>query len=397
MKSRLGMMLALLCVTGKAVMAQVSPMGLNAVALQELQDQPHYNFWVGGHVCGDGSKYNQSIYPASSFIANTQMFDASAARFVMLLGDSFNRITPMHADAMRRSLGQLSMPVINVMGKNEQAQRQEYETLFNQPANSQFMIGPDVCLMVDSFAENWDWLIDRLETISQTPAMRHVFIFTSRMPWGADELLPTLPTRRQVAEPVMLPSAEKFNEQVKPLLTRLAQIKNVYWFAGNIHSRHIHNSFYWKDDNSSLTVVATAMTGDADDTMLNVQVDALGIVRIFPVSLAGGMISDIHQYSLANWQTDTAQWRLDHPTPGLLHVFTHKSKEVITSKKFAAGIFGGIVMGVIVMLISRPAAGRRVRRPVNIEQVALPTPQPHDLFARLDDDQPEEDESRQAA
>jgi hypothetical protein len=327
------------------------------------------------------------------------MFDASAARFVMLLGDSFTRISPMHADAMRRSLGQLQMPVINVMGKREQAQRQQYESLFDQPANSQFMIGPDVCLVVDSFATDWNWLAERLTTISQTPAMRHVFIFSSRMPWGQDELLPSPPTKRDIAQPVLLPWAQAFNDQVKPQLTRLAQIKNVYWFAGNIDTRHIHSSFYWKDANSSLTVVANAMSGNSDDAMLNVQVDELGIVRIFPVSLASGMISDIKQYSMANWQADTAQWRSNHPAPGFSRHFLSKSKEVITSKKFAAGIFGGIVCGVIVMLIQRPTAGRRVRRPATMDQQAeqdiMPSPQPHDLFARIDDE-PEE-ETKQAA
>lgn len=403
MKSSIGLLLAISCLLTASVRADSAPMGLNQVPLQDLGNQPHYNFWVGGHISGSQHKANQSIYPTASFVANKGMFQASSSQFVMLLGDSFTNITPPHAEAMRRTLDQLPMPVINTIGKREQAQRDTYESLFDQSANTQFMIGPDVFLIVDSFAPDWSWLTDRIQTISQTPAMRHVFIFASRMPWGEDDLLPSLPTRRQVIRPVALPSANAFNQQVKPQLIRLAQIKNVYWFAGNIDSSHIHPNFYWQAQDRSLTVIATAMTGSASDSMLNVQVDAQGLVHIFPVSLSSGLICDIHEYTSTKWESDTAQWRQDHPKPGFYAYFKHKSKEVITSKKFAAGIFGGVVFGVFVMLVKRPATlGRKVRRPVAIpvtdddSYMPMPTPQPHDLFGKLDDE-PEEDASRHAA
>lgn len=401
MKARIGQILVLTCMLASMVSAQTStPMGLNQKTLPGLGNQPHYNFWVGGHVCGSDSKANQSIYPASSFVANVDLFEASASRFVMLLGDSFTHISPMHVDAMCRSLGQLDMPVINAMGRREQAQREAYTKLFEQPTNEQFMIGPDVFLVVDSFAPNWDWLSDRLETISLTPAMRHVFVFSSRMPWGQDGLLPSMPTLRDVSLPVKLPSAQAFDDQIKPLLLKLAQIKNVYWFAGNIDRHHIHGSYYWQAPDCALTVVANAMRGDADDSMLNVQVDKFGVVRISPVSLTTGTINAIRQYNADKWQSDTAQWRSEHPQAGFTWYLKHQSVEVLTSKKFAAGIFGGVVFGVLVMMIQRPS--RRIGRETGearqdvAEPISMPTPQPHDLFARLDDAEADSD-SRQAA
>tara|TARA_Y100001933_G_scaffold234642_1_gene255168 strand:+ start:21604 stop:22815 length:1212 start_codon:yes stop_codon:yes gene_type:complete len=402
-KSSIGIILALTCIFSANGFAQLMPMGLNQVPLEGLGDQPHYNFWVGGHICGSHHKANKSVYPAAGFVANTGMFEASSAQFVMLLGDSFTNISPIHADAMRRTLGSVPLPVINVMGKTEHAQHDTYQAIFNQQANTQFMIGPDVCLVVDSFAPNWDWLAESLQTISQTPAMRHVFIFAAGMPWGNDDLLPTLPTKRQVAQPVTLPSAKAFNDQVKPTLLRLSQIKNVYWFAGNINNSHIHQTYHWKSPDSTLTIVANAMTGSIHDSMLNVQVDAQGLVHINTVSLTTGMIADINTFGSNRWLTDTAQWRKDHPQAGFYAYFKHKSKEVLISKKFAAGIFGGLVFGVFVMLIKRPTTlDRKVRRPSVMrvldddDYIPMPTPQPHDVFSKLDDED-KEDDSRQAA
>ena len=207
------------------------------------------------------------------------------------------------------------------------------------------------------------------------------------MPWGADEQLPSLPTKRLVSDPIILPSQKMFNEQVKPLLIKLAQIKSVYWFAGNIDSRHIHNSYYWKDSNSELTVIATAITDSANDMMINVQISELGVVRIIPVSLDNGTVTTMSQYAAARWDLDTKQWRSDHPQRTFTQYFKSKTKEVLLSKKFAAGIFGGLAFGVLLMMYRRPTRLNRQVASQNIplvepeikptaheDQTALPTP-----------------------
>ncbi|MFG0251231.1 MAG: hypothetical protein ACF8OB_20285 [Phycisphaeraceae bacterium JB051] len=393
----------LILVTFSTVNADVQ--SLNNVRLSEAQNRPQYNFWVAGNVSGAVTRHTRSLYPTGGFIANLDLVNTSDARFVALLGDSFSRVTPAHADAMRNTLGKLNMPVINAIGPREQAQLKDYQANFGRFQQADFMVGPDVFLVVDSFAPNWDWLADRLSTISQTPAMRHVFIFSSRMPWGEDELLPTMPTMRPVNHPIVLPSQQAFSEQVKPQLTRLSQIKNVYWFAGNITRKHIHGNFYWKDANSSLTIVANAMTNRDSDSMINVQIDQYGIVHIIPMNTATGQIANLADYSLANWEADTLAWREAHPQMSFTTHFVNKSIEVLQSKKFAVGIFGGMVMGVIVMMIRRPATPtRRVRRPAiepqkptqQDEYVLLTSPKPHDLFRRLDDDSDGDDATRAA-
>jgi hypothetical protein len=384
---------------------QADIQSLNNVPLSEAQNRPQYNFWVAGNVCGATNRHTQSLYPTGGFIANLDLVNTSEARFVALLGNSFSKVTPAHADAMRNALGKLRMPVFNTLGPREQAQRQEYQANFGPFVESDFMVGPDVFLVIDNYAANWDWLADRLNTISQTPAMRHVFIFSSRMPWGDDDLLPSLPTRRVEEHPITLPSSMEFVQKVKPQLTRLAQIKNVYWFAGNINNKHIHSNFLWQDDKSSLTVIATAMTNRESDSMINVQIDQYGLVHIIPMNTATGIIDDLAQYTMGNWQADTQAWRDTHPPLPFTTHLINKSAEVIQSKKFAAGIFGGVVFGVFVMMIRRPAApGRRVRRPAvepqkpaeQDEYVLLPSAQPHDLFRRLDDDSDDEDKTQAA-
>ena len=362
----------LILLTGTIVQAQNA--SLNNLPLDALHDQPQYNFWVAGHVRGSDHRANRSIYPASSFLANLDLFNSSSARFVMLLGESFNHITPLHADAMRQSLGSLHMPVFNTLGKQEHAQRQDYARLFGHPNHQQFMIGPDVYLMVDSFAPNWAWLTDRLTTISQTPAMRHVFIFASRMPWGANEQLPSLPTKQPASHSITLPSQKTFNEQVTPLLTKLAQIKSVYWFAGNIDSSHINSCYYWQDNNSELTVIATGLTDSAKDVMVNVQISELGVVRVTPVSLVNSTITAMSQYTDSTWNADIKQWQKKHPKQIFTRYFKHKTKEVLLSKKFAAGIFGGLVFGIFLMMSHRPT---RPNRPFSTQTNAMPQTQNH--------------------
>ena len=47
---------------------------LNNVPIQDLQDNPQYNFWVTGHVIGHESPANQSVFPDAGFLANFNLF-----------------------------------------------------------------------------------------------------------------------------------------------------------------------------------------------------------------------------------------------------------------------------------------------------------------------------------
>lgn len=351
---------------------------LNNVSLTDLQDNPQYNFWVNGHIIGHDHRANQSVFPNAGFLANLDLFNASEAKFIAMLGDSFNRITPAHTDAMRQTLGKLTMPALNAMGKREHAQRAEYQASFGDVSQYDFMIGPDVFIVVDCLSKNWDWLKDRLKTIAQTPALRNIFILGSTMPWGQnDDLLPSVPQRRPSQASITLPSQQAFNEQIKPLLIHLAEIKSVYWFAGNLDRSHIHNCFYWKDQNRSLNIIATSMTGSANDTMINVQIDHYGVVHLRPMSMSNGTIFDINQFALTTWQADTHQWRNDHPLPTFTQRFKSKSKEVLLSKKFHAGVLGGIIVGgILLMRRKRPRILRPQQHqalPQNVEVNTSPT------------------------
>jgi|GEM_PF-4026564 len=344
---------------------------INNRTATDLTDGQAYTFWVAGQIAGPVSD-KQAVYPTSSFTANIDLFNASRASLFMLLGDNYQAQDETRVFAFRSVCNKINAPVFNAPGDRDAEDRNLYVTEFGKQTWSDFKVGSDLFIILDTTVANGALGEEQLKYFKTTikdcavdDTVRNVFIFSHHLTWASDVdgLQHMAPNSGHT----------DYTNQIRPFLNVLGKFKQVIWFSGDINhdAQHTPDSkLYWKDPNINLHCVATAMFNTDKDAVVHVNVDPTGNVSMTPIRLASGLLDTFAQTDPAQWQPKAAP--IPNDRAALAGVPVQAGSGL---KTFLAGCMFGLAIGAALFIeLRRRPTGPSAPQPVVVTEQPITTP-----------------------
>ena len=275
---------------------------LNGKILELAETPQEYSFLVVGHV------YGSSGYPAPSFLANVNRFNAVDAQFFVLLGDIISSSTELKINRFKYSVGDnLDMPIFNAPGNHDVEDRDLYTRHFGRTFFS-FIYSTELYIFLDSELNNAQiegeqlkFILNSLDKAGHSDGIKNVFIFSHRLLWAIDnEPIDTIIP--WVNGPSAHPeTATSFKEYILPKLFTLSDNKHIYLMSGDIGAKHSLPLFYQKDPKRNITYVACGLGEPERDATIKVDITREGEVTFIPISLTDKELEDISHYGIDYW------------------------------------------------------------------------------------------------
>lgn len=269
-----------------------------------------YAFVVSGHFYGD--RNNRSRFPANTLLANLEWINGAENDMLVCLGDLFKDISndiPGYETAL---FDKLEIPLVNAVG-NHDLTGSVYQDNYGETSFF-FELNGDIHLILDT--EEFDGDIegkqlDYLKEIKQKSEqgnVNNVFIYTHRTVWSKayDEMDGLFTDNTQSI------TGTNYESDVLPILKEIGEKSNVYWFSGSLGTAPA-SFFHFKDEESNVTIIATAIRSLPRDAVLRVSVNQ-GKVSFETKSLTGQDLLSLEEYDVAYWQTEVGEepfnWKL---------------------------------------------------------------------------------------
>ncbi len=326
-----------------------SPFNNKMLNLEEHMDE--YSFLMVGHIYGIPDE--KSVFPASSFIVNTDSLNDIGARFFILMGDLYREADELHLNNFLSVARRLEMPLFNTVGNHEMENRSLYRNTFGK-TYFYFQFNQELFIILDSELSVGEIKGDQLNYFKNAAqkalndnTIRNIFVFSHKLIWCyryPDYRVVFAHMNQQYA----YPQSENFREKVEPILLELSKHKSVYWFSGDLGPARTLPMFYDKRQDSSITYIAAGL-GDTDrDAIIQVKLNR-GEVTINSVSLTGKAVKPVEQYDIAYWKKYFNYE--DETLATRFKKIAVKIKNALVSKKFWAGAFSAIVFMVLIRLL----------------------------------------------
>ncbi|MBK7129552.1 MAG: metallophosphoesterase [Crocinitomicaceae bacterium] len=299
----------------------------------------NYTFIVSGHFYGDGT--NKSGYPANTLLANISWINhESNADFMVCLGDLFMDIKndiPKYEMSLFKTL---QIPLYNAVGNHDLTDniyQQNYGETFYK-----FQIENSLHVILDTELNDGDISDEQLEFLRTTceeikeNKYREVFFYAHRTIWK--DHYPEM--EGLFADNTQSITKTNFADEVLPLLLSISSSTKVYWFAGSLGDAPA-SFFYFEDQKSDITYIATAIRAMLRDALLLVHVSEDG-VRFETKSLTMQNVNDLSSYDLSFWKQTSAEEPFNYRLIPLYIKNTFLSRYFWYGTTFALLIIGSI-------------------------------------------------------
>ena len=359
---------------------------------QDYIPKSDFNFIVIGHGYGSPSP---SMYPAASLLSGIDVLNSHNSEFIILLGD-----TIQHAESRTEIFGynlndtlnkveyslfekgfvnKIDSNIVNIAGNHDDYRSDEYKGTFG---NSEFKFnrGNNAYLGFNSMelcsnSSNSNFINESLNELLKNEDIKNIFIFTH-------QVLYSLHTEDFFSLNSLVnggvTSCKNYSDIVKPLINKLADKKNVYFFAGDIGCKSYKLGqipiesfpiFYEKLNN--IHFLATGLCESNNDNFIKVS-NIDNNISIQAHSLIDNSPIDIEKYNLEFWKkhyqiedvnfdVDITSSQIDKDQGSLFIIskisdshkfifYKNKLKSIFISKTFYLGFIFGILISVLFLL-----------------------------------------------
>ena len=261
-----------------------------------------YHFIVSGHFYGDGT--NKSRYPVNTLLGNLDWINNSKSCMLISLGDLFMDVKNDIPQYKTSLFDKLNIPLFNAVG-NHDLTEDIYQKNFGA-TYFYFLIGRDVHWIIDTEMDDGDNKGDQLKMFKEIEALvdngqvENLFIYGHRTIWKEtysqmDGLF------EDNTQSIM---STNFESEILPNLKTIAKKTKVYFFAGSLGDAP-SSFFYFEDNTSSITYIATAIRGLLRDAVLVVHVKD-GVVSFETKSLTNQPIESLESYGIDFWKSTSS-------------------------------------------------------------------------------------------
>jgi hypothetical protein len=280
---------------------------LNGKVLEPPDTPQEYSFLCAGHVYG---AHSPSAYPAASFLANINKFNAMDVQFFVMLGDITQRCTESEIDIFNYTIGNsLKMPIFNARGNHDVGNRDLYSKHFGKTYFS-FRYCSEWYIFLDTEindgqveGEQLEFLLNSLNETKHSDDIKNIFIFSHRLLWAIDNK-PVDKIIPWVNGPSYHPkTATSFKEYILPELFPLSNNKNIYLMSGDIGCEWSFPLFYEENPKHNITYIACGLGESRKDAIIKVDITRGGEVTFTPISLTGEKLEEIKHYDIDYWAT----------------------------------------------------------------------------------------------
>jgi hypothetical protein len=326
----------------------------------EHDEEDAFSFILVGHAYG-APECKSTVFPAASFCANVPLFLHGDPAFVVLLGDAYRSTSlAVYSDNLVRVLEQLPFPFYNAPG-NHEGDRNLYIARFG-PTYGKVRFGHVLLIFLDTDltageiqGEQLAFFIHELEMAERDAQIKTIFVLSHRLIWApamdwTDIVFQHLNSRTGYTE------GEGFRRDLYPILTALAERKQVYWISGDIGVSW-SLPLFWERDPTSNVIFGACGLGDTErDAAILITVDKQGDVDASALSLTGQQLLPLDSYNtgywLARFAADLSQEQQSSIDLWYVTV-ARKAISVVRSKTFYAGIVVGLSIAAFIWFVLR--------------------------------------------
>lgn len=331
------------CVTAQG---QTSP--FNGRTVVPPDSAGNYRLLIGGHFHGASS--NASGYPAATLLANIDRVNATNANALLSTGDLFlrpDRDSARYAGSLFR---ELTIPLFNAPG-NHDLEGTAYPAGRVMPV--EFSMGQDRVVLLDTERDDSRVKGDQLDLLNRladraaaTPGT-HTFIISHRPIWAeGDARYSDLfeGNTRALFDP-------GFQEDVLPILRRMAKHGEVYWISGSMAGT-APASIFFQPEEKGITYIQSAIRDELRDALLIADVSP-NAVRWSAMSLSGQVLRPVETYDAQWWRKNQGRVQEFHwrRIPYLI-------KKNVIHPAFSYGLASGVVLMLLVLILRKRGRGK---------------------------------------
>ena len=294
--------------SGNAIREQSELPVMNGMSFNPTSTPKAYRYIVAGHIYG-APLNKKSIFPAASLLGNLDRINRAQPEFFMSLGDAVRLPSPIQFKTFRSSfLDRVSAPILNAVGNHDVASRERYLAEFPGSTSYLFTHGRVLHIVVDTELDvgrisgaQLEWLLESLLAAESNDSISSVALYGHKLLYvvGRDEFEVV---SRHLNSHLGYQADALFNQNLLPALRRLAEKKQVTWFAGDIGCAHSLPLFYVKEEQRDLTFVATGIGDTENDAILRVDVEESGRMSFRVLRLDGLRALNLETYGVEFWR-----------------------------------------------------------------------------------------------
>jgi len=328
----------------------------------EHGEEEAFSFILVGHAYG-APESGRSVYPSASFCASIPLFVNGSPAFIALLGDAYwSGGRAIYADNLVRVLEQVPFPVYNAPG-NHEGDRELYNARFGS-TYGKVRFGNALLIFLDTDltageiqGEQLAFFIQEMETAERDDQIKAIFVLSHRLIWApamdwTDIVFQHLNSQSGYS------SRDRFQASIHPILTALAERKQVYWISGNVGVSWSLPLFWERDPASNVTFGACGLGDTERDAAILITVDKQGKATPSALSLTGQQLLPLESYNTEYWRAYFAGELIQEdepetPTVSWYVTVAHKAALVIRTKTFYAGIIVGLSIAALIWFALR--------------------------------------------
>lgn len=303
----------------------------------------NFSFIVSGHFHGASS--NQSTFPAATLLANIDTLNSLKPLFIVSLGDLFLDVNDAYIEHYQKSFfNKLNVPLYNAVGNHDLSNGNLYEKIYGD-TYYKFSVNGNLFIVLNTEMNDGSIKGPQMEffneALKDNSQFRNIFIFSHRPVWAENnerykKLFPGN-TRTAIG-------SNNFDSEIKPLLSKLSQARNVFWMSGSLGGGPA-SFFYDKDPETKITFMQTAIRDLPRDAVLQVNVNR-GNVSFRGVSLTGQQLENIESYGLDYWnKTVVPETRFNY------RLLPYIAFQMVCHYYFWSGFFTSVIFLLIISLI----------------------------------------------
>jgi hypothetical protein len=267
----------------------------NSVFLKS-ENVKDYSFIVSGHFHGGG--HNKTGYPTNTLLANLDWINNSKSEMIISLGDLFLDVSNDIPYYQQSFFSKLKKPLFNAVG-NHDLTGNIYQEHFGKTFYY-FTVGSDIHLILDTEAHDGSIkgeqlkLLNEIEKIIESTHIANLFIYSHRTVWAKSyrEL------DRLFQDNTQSSFGNNFESDVLPILERIQQKTQTFWFSGSIGNAPA--SFFQYKCKNGIQYVATAIRGMKRDAALIVNVND-NVVSFETKSFTRETLLGFESYNVKYW------------------------------------------------------------------------------------------------
>jgi hypothetical protein len=300
-----------------------------------------YSFLVAGHLYGSPLSTN-TVYPAKSLVSNTSFINTLKSSFFISLGDNCangNDTTALRIfnESFAR---QIKIPIYTAYG-NHDGNRSNIEKRTGKKTYFSFLKKSELFIFLDSELEdntlNQESLNFFLITLSNAivdTSIKNIFILSHKLIWSLSDEKYKKITDNSNDRKYRYDRYRKFYLNIKPLLDKASNTKDIYWISGDIGQPWSLPLFYEKD--KKITFLATGLGDSPMDAILDFRVSD-SKVNIIAYDLITHKSINYKNYNLTFWSNSFRK-----------HLVIYRRVLQILDKHFFVGFIVGLFISLLI-------------------------------------------------